>query len=556
MRSLRDSSRTPHGSFQLVHIFEVAFTHIPVASQNRLYTTCSCSIMMTVLRVINPLNCLLAALIAPVLGLTGVSFTDLSDNLSPRAEICLPGSDCFINASMRWSAAIRPQFEAIVKVYTESDVQHTVRLASDNGIPFFAISGGHGTHQALNNVKGGIGILLRGLNKVTVRGDIASIGGGALIGEVTQSLKERGRETGKTLLLKTRCLYLKPLVAAGACDCVGYAAPLLGGGHGYLQGRYGLIADQLIQARVVLGNGTVVTTSKSRLPDLFWAIRGAGHNFGIATELKVKTYPRTLRTKNWTIAQFTFTGDALERIVGLSNDWLADPHPPVELSHTAAFGFDPLTNNMLIVQPVINVFVLWQGNSIPPEYTDPLRYLQPVSMSTRTTDFRGINAGLGADINGPVCQKDASHFQYGVTSRKWDVDGVRKAFSTFSNAPEWLRNSFVILEAYGWEAVEKKSDAATAFSQRRDRAIFAPIITYSNNACLDALANEFGKRLRDQMVESIESNGGDANAYINYARGDEDLKDIYGANYARLTELKAKYDPGRKFVFYNPLPMP
>ena len=70
----------------------------------------------------------------------------------------------------------------------------------------------------------------------------------------------------------------------GVCECVGYTAVLLGGGHGILQGRYGLIADQLVSARMVLANGSAVTVSADSHPELFWAIRGAGHNFGIVVE--------------------------------------------------------------------------------------------------------------------------------------------------------------------------------------------------------------------------------------------------------------------------------
>ncbi|ESZ94483.1 hypothetical protein SBOR_5131 [Sclerotinia borealis F-4128] len=61
----------------------------------------------------------------------------------------------------------------------------------------------------------------------------------------------------------------------GICECVGFSAPALGGGHGWLQGQYGLMADQVISARLLLSNGEVVTMSEKSNPDLFWAIMGA-----------------------------------------------------------------------------------------------------------------------------------------------------------------------------------------------------------------------------------------------------------------------------------------
>lgn len=68
------------------------------------------------------------------------------------------------------------------------------------------------------------------------------------------------------------------------------AGPALGGGHRYLHGQKGLVADQMVSARVVLADGEVVTASEEENEDLFWAIRGAGHNFGVVTEMVYKAF--------------------------------------------------------------------------------------------------------------------------------------------------------------------------------------------------------------------------------------------------------------------------
>lgn len=60
-------------------------------------------------------------------------------------------------------------------------------------------------------------------------------------------------------------------------------SPILGGGHGWLQGRYGLASDNLVSANMVLADGTTTTVSSENNSDLFWAARGAGHNIGIVT---------------------------------------------------------------------------------------------------------------------------------------------------------------------------------------------------------------------------------------------------------------------------------
>lgn len=108
---------------------------------------------------------------------------------------------------------------------------------------------------------------------------------------------------------------------------------MLGGGHGYLQGQHGLAADQLVSARVLLGNGTIVVTAEDTNPDLLWALKGAGQNFGIVTEATVKVYDVPFGTdkEEWTIEQFVFTGDMIEQIFDIANDML--DKQPAEFTH-------------------------------------------------------------------------------------------------------------------------------------------------------------------------------------------------------------------------------
>jgi hypothetical protein len=106
----------------------------------------------------------------------------------------------------------------------------------------------------------------------------------------------------------------------GICEEVGFSAPVLGGGHGWLQGQYGLAADQVISARVVVPNGDIVTVSEDSNPDLFWAIRGAGHNFGFVTEWTYRIYDMNPQAPKWSYDIFIFSGDKLEEVFNLHNE--------------------------------------------------------------------------------------------------------------------------------------------------------------------------------------------------------------------------------------------
>jgi FAD/FMN-containing dehydrogenase len=92
----------------------------------------------------------------------------------------------------------------------------------------------------------------------------------------------------------------KAHIVIGVCNSVGIVSALLGGGLGFLISSYGPGVDQILSARVVLASGDVVTCSEKENQDLFWGIRGAGHNFGIVSSLIVKAYPQENEGMHWT----------------------------------------------------------------------------------------------------------------------------------------------------------------------------------------------------------------------------------------------------------------
>lgn len=117
--------------------------------------------------------------------------------------------------------------------------------------------------------------------------------------------------------------------ATGICELVGVSAVILGGGHGWLQGQYGLAADQVLSARLVLPDGEAVTVSETSNPDFFWAIRGAGHNFGVVTEWQLRIYD--MQRPKWAYEIFIFSGDKLEALFTHVNKMMT--YQPPEAVH-------------------------------------------------------------------------------------------------------------------------------------------------------------------------------------------------------------------------------
>src|SRR5262249_29112099 len=146
---------------------------------------------------------------------------------------------------------------AIVRCRTPGDVAETISFGQTTALPTAIRSGGH--CFAGRSSTEGIVIDVTPMNAVSVSGGIATVGAGARLGDVYDSLNGHDRT-----------------LPAGSCPSVGIAGLTLGGGLGILGRKYGLTSDQLLAAQVVLADGRVVECDDDREPELFWALRGAG----------------------------------------------------------------------------------------------------------------------------------------------------------------------------------------------------------------------------------------------------------------------------------------
>ncbi|MGV9295695.1 FAD-binding oxidoreductase [Amycolatopsis sp. NPDC003676] len=178
------------------------------------------------------------------------------------------------SAATVWNAAVAARPDVVVECRSTADVQASVRVARELGLSLSVRSGGHDwAGRALAD--GGITLDLRPLNRVAVDAGrrAAVVGGGARANDVLAAAEVHGLTA-----------------AVGTIGTVGFAGLALGGGYGPFLGKYGLAADNLLGAEIVLADGEVVLANASRLPDLWWALRGGGGNFGVVTSLGVRLH--------------------------------------------------------------------------------------------------------------------------------------------------------------------------------------------------------------------------------------------------------------------------
>lgn len=115
--------------------------------------------------------------------------------------------------------------------------------------------------------------------------------------------------------------------------------PALGGGLGRYEGFYGLIADNIVSYNVVLADGSAITVSEDSHSDLYWGIRGAGHNFGIVTSFNIKIYKKTV--ESWYYATYIYTQDKLEDLTEVVNKMMNNGSQPKELMNYGVYTMVP-----------------------------------------------------------------------------------------------------------------------------------------------------------------------------------------------------------------------
>ncbi|MFL6022040.1 MAG: FAD-binding oxidoreductase, partial [Marmoricola sp.] len=163
----------------------------------------------------------------------------------------------------------------IARCNNADDVVLAVNLARGRGLPISVYGGGHGvTGSAV--VDGGVCVDLRGLDQVVVDpgARTAKVGGGATWGAVDAATQEHGLA-----------------VTGGRVSGTGVGGLSLGSGSGWLERAFGFTCDSLVSAEVVTADSRIVTASEDEHPDLFWAIRGGGGNFGVVTEFTFRLHP-------------------------------------------------------------------------------------------------------------------------------------------------------------------------------------------------------------------------------------------------------------------------
>jgi hypothetical protein len=417
-----------------------------------------------------------------------------------------------------------------------------VKYCNKNGIDFLAYNTGHGSTATLGRFNG-VMISLGRLNQVTIQpdGKSAWLQGGTQGGPVSAYLWGKGHVT-----------------TTGACDCVGVAGAGLGGGHGRLEGIHGMISDNIRQLNVVLANGSTVRVNSTSNVDLYWAMRGAGHNFGIVTSTEMNIYPRGPAT--WLYKNYLWKGDKLNDVFKAINALHGDGTTPVNMTYNnGLFMYVPALD---ISKPVISWQFSFRGSEAEAaKYFKPFDAIAAVSVDSGSVPYPSLAHAQATGLNDPACTSSILRLITTVGLRVFNLTTEQQIYDTFTKRiaqqPNLVSTSpYIIHEGYSTEGLKAVKSADTAYPFRNN----IHLTQFQGNLAANATKedqDEMWKWARE--VESLWYAGQPTvkpNAYTNYANGFETVQDWYGHEpwrVAKLRKVKAQYDPSNRFRYYNPV---
>lgn len=436
----------------------------------------------------------------------------------PGVRTLHPGDPAYEAARTVWNALIDERPAAIACCRSADDVAAAIAAARAAGLPLSIRGGGH--NIAGNAVRtGAMMIDLSGMRRVSVdaASRVARVEGGATLADLDRAAQAHGLAT-----------------PAGVVSDTGIGGLTLGGGFGWLSRLHGLTIDNLLSVEVVLADGTACRVSAEARPDLFWALRGGGGNFGVATAFEFRLHPLGPEVLfGPTVFRLT-DAPALLRFWA---DFMAEaPRPCTVWADLATAPPAPFLPEAVHGQKVLILMQSWAGDAAEGEAA-----LAPI---------RDHPAALGGFVaRRPYVEAQSFLDQtYARGARNYwgatNYDGVtNELIAELVDVAATLPSpeSDILLMAHGG-AIDDVAVEATAYPHR------AVAFMSSHGARWRDPADDAGMIDWARKVSSRLAPHGRPGAYVNFiSERDGRGHDAYAANRERLAEIKARYDPENLF---------
>jgi FAD/FMN-containing dehydrogenase len=439
---------------------------------------------------------------------------------SLRGRLIRPTDPDYDEARALYNGMIDKRPRLIARCVNVTDVIAAVTFAREEGL-LLAIRGGGHNGPGLGSVDDGLVIDLSLMKSVRVdpRTQTVRVDPGCTSGDVDHATHSFGLA-----------------VPFGIVSTTGVAGLTLGGGTGYLTRKYGLTIDNLLDADVVLADGSFVRASQTEHPDLFWALRGGGGNFGVVTSFQFRAHPVKMvfagpifweathaKTVMQTYRDFLPTAsEDLGVFVGLKTVPPMDPFPKEHWGKRACAVIGAYNGSAAEAEKALAPLL----KTVPP----------PAFNWMSTIPFPAMNG-----LFDPFFPKGLQWYWKGDYVESLPDEAIETHIAQAANAPSNLS----LMHLYPIDgAVHRVAKDATAWNARD--ATFSMVIAGIDSDPTQADALKRWGRAYWNAVHPFNLGGG----YVNFMMDDEAegrLQASYGDNFGRLAAVKAKYDPANLF---------
>lgn len=436
-------------------------------------------------------------------------------------ELILPEDDRYDEARAVWNGMIDRRPGMIVRCRGATDVIHAVNFVRENNLELSVRGGGHNVAGAAVR-ESAVSIDLSEMNQVSVdpEGERATVEAGATLGDVDAATQEHGLA-----------------VPLGVVSATGVAGLALHGGYGWLTRQYGLTADNMVSAEVVTANGDLLTADMENNPDLLWALRGGGGNFGIVTSFEFRAYP--VGPEVWFAATMypaevgreglrfyrEFVQSAPKELGAIAFYWSAPDEEPIPKDFRG--------------RPVFMFAGCYTGPVHDGEKAvRPLReFDKPVADLSGKMPYVEVQQFLDEDY------PNGRNYYWKSTYLRGLEDELIDAIARYAAERPSPLTSIDVWSLGG--AVQRYGSADSPLIHRR-----APFLLAIESNWEDSSRNEENVEWTREAFQDL-SRFSDGGTYLNFPgfaeEGEEMLRGAYGPNYKRLRRIKAKYDPDNLF---------
>jgi hypothetical protein len=442
-----------------------------------------------------------------------------------KGDLLRPGDSGYEEARLIWNGMVARTPGLIARCIDVSDVQSAVRVASEAGILTAVRCGGHSL-AGFSTCDGGLVIDLSRMRHVTVDTEArrARIAGGCLLGSIDSATQMAGL-----------------VFPSGVVSHTGASGLILGGGTGWLTRRYGLSCDNVEGFTLVTADSSVVRCNSKDNPDLFWALRGGGGNFGVVTEFEVKLHPLT----SVVLAEGLTPESGIRRLLEMWRDFMAAA--PIDLKWNIDLRPALHTNKVPIAlrgRPVASSSLIWTGDPDAGRayLQKALSICDPDSVSSRTLPFLTLQTMADSDFpHGRRYYTKSGYFTYLDDS---SIDHLMEAVTTIPSSETQIELAYL-----GGAAARTGADE-TAFGDRSAPFILNLLANWSEPSA-DAGNVAWIRGVFDKLRPAMKPG-----VYINFMSGDEQdrVPEAYHERWDRIVAVKSHYDPNNFFRLNQNVP--